>query len=174
MNIKYKDTMVEMRDGTRLATDIYLPDSDNRKSPIIFPTLLHRTPYGKSSGERPEEAEFFTEHGYVVVIQDCRGRYHSEGGFTKYTEEGNDGCDTLAWIGKQGWSNGQIGSYGLSYAAHTQAAMASSNPQNLTCMARLRRIFECVYLRMPKQRRVRIAPTHLGFQRGPRKLSCSK
>ena len=134
MNIKYKDTMVEMRDGTRLATDIYLPDSDNRKSPTIFPTLLHRTPYGKSSGERPEEAEFFTEHGYVVVIQDCRGRYHSEGGFTKYTEEGNDGCDTLAWICEQGWSNGQIGSYGLSYAAHTQAAMASSNPQNLTCM----------------------------------------
>ena len=134
MNIKYKDTMVEMRDGTRLATDIYLPGSDNRKSPTIFPTLLHRTPYGKSSGERPEEAEFFTEHGYVVVIQDCRGRYHSEGGFTKYTEEGNDGFDTLAWIGEQGWSNGQIGSYGLSYAAHTQAAMASSNPHNLTCM----------------------------------------
>ena len=65
------------------------------------------------------------------MIQDCRGCYDSEGGFTKYTDEGEDGYDVLDWIEKQTWSNGQVGSYGLSYAAHTQAAMASLGPPNL-------------------------------------------
>ena len=129
-----ENIMIRMRDGTRLATDIYYPETDDQKSLITFPCLLQRTPYGKSSGERPGEAEFFAKHGYVVVIQDCRGRYDSEGGFTKYTDEGKDGYDVLAWIGKQSWSNGHVGSYGLSYAAHTQAAMASLEPPNLRCM----------------------------------------
>ena len=129
-----ENIMVEMRDGTRLATDIYSPDTDDQHSLRTFPCLLQRTPYGKSSGERADEAEFFAKHGYVVVIQDCRGRYDSEGGFTKYTDEGEDGYDVLAWIERQSWSNGRVGSYGLSYAAHTQAAMASLEPSNLRCM----------------------------------------
>ena len=86
-----KNIMVEMRDGTRLSTDIYSPDTNGQRSLRTFPCLLQRTPYGKSSGERPDEAEFFAKHGYVVVIQDCRGCYDSEGGFTKYTDEGEDG-----------------------------------------------------------------------------------
>ena len=72
--------------------------------------------------------------GYVVIYQDCRGRYGSEGEFTKYLSEGPDGFDTCAWIVEQPWCDGKIGTMGLSYAAHTQAALASLNPPGLACM----------------------------------------
>ena len=99
-----------------------------------LPILLHRTAYDKDrAGERPE-VEVFVRHGYVVVIQDCRGRYRSEGRFTKYLGEANDGCDTLAWISAQPWCNGRIGTFGLSYAAHTQTALASQRPRGLAAM----------------------------------------
>ena len=125
---------IPMRDGVRLATDIYRPATNGNPVGGALPVLLHRTPYNKSAEVRALEAGFFTTRGYVTVIQDCRGRYASEGGFTKYVHEGVDGYDTLEWLAQQPWCNGKVGTYGLSYAAHAQAALACLNPPNLACM----------------------------------------
>ena len=135
--------MVPMRDGIRLAADLYLPDG----AVGPFPVILERTPYGKrepsrseitlenpTARTREEVAGFFTARGYAVMYQDCRGRYNSEGKFTKYLNEGQDGYDTLAWMTTQPWCNGRVGGMGLSYAAHTQGAMACLNPPGLACL----------------------------------------
>lgn len=134
--------MISMRDGIYLATDIYLPEVGAGP----FPVVIERTPYDKSKPSRSEKqldgqhisreqmAARFTAQGFVAIFQDCRGRYASEGVFTKYTAEGEDGFDTLAWIAQQPWCNGKIGSMGLSYAAHTQLAMACLHPPGLSSM----------------------------------------
>ena len=77
----FKDVMVSMRDGVRLATDIYRPTLNGELVPGAFPTILGRTSYDKNSPQMWVEpvAEFFTQHGYVTVIQDLRGRQRSEG-----------------------------------------------------------------------------------------------
>ncbi|MYM84315.1 CocE/NonD family hydrolase [Duganella sp. FT50W] len=137
--------MVPMRDGIHLATDIYLPL--NAHGLARHPAILERTPYGKSLPSRSEidmqsstpltraqVASYFTQRGYVVVYQDCRGRYDSEGVFVKYTSDGEDGYDTCAWIVAQAWSNGKIGTKGLSYAAHTQAALGSLGAPGVVAM----------------------------------------
>lgn len=134
--------MVAMRDGVHLATDVYLPEGNGP-----FPVLLERTPYGKTRSNRadrtasdpeakskPEIAKQFVDAGYAYVVQDCRGRYGSEGQFTKYLSEGEDGEDTLAWILGQSWCDGKVGTLGLSYGAHVQAALACGNPPGLGAM----------------------------------------
>lgn len=139
-----RDVMVAMRDGIRLATDIHRPARDGKPAPGAFPVLLERTPYGKSEVSRSEltrddpvprpraeVAAMFVRRGYVVVYQDCRGRHGSDGRFTKYLDDGPDGYDTCAWIVKQPWCNGRIGTMGLSYAAHTQAALGCLDPPGL-------------------------------------------
>jgi putative CocE/NonD family hydrolase len=83
---------------------------------------------------RAEVARFFVKRGYAVIYQDCRGRYGSEGVFVKYLSDGNDGYDCCAWIVKQPWCNGRIGTMGLSYAAHTQGALGCTNPPGLAAM----------------------------------------
>ena len=128
------DLAVPMRDGANLAADIHSPATDGLAVAGPLPVLLHRTPYNKSTEAPVLEASFFASHGYITVVQDCRGRYASDGGFTKYVDEGFDGYDTLEWIGKQPWCNGKVGTFGLSYAAHTQAAVACLNPNLLACM----------------------------------------
>ncbi|MES0126851.1 CocE/NonD family hydrolase [Mesorhizobium sp. C420B] len=142
-----RDVMVTMRDGVRLATDIYRPAREGRALDRPAPVIIERTPYGKAMTSRAElevgmsepmeratVAEHFVRHGYVVVYQDCRGRYTSEGNFVKYLSEGPDGYDTLAWIAAQPWCNGRIGTMGLSYAAHTQMAAACLAPTALATM----------------------------------------
>ena len=142
-----RNVMVRMRDGVHLATDIYHPAANGHPLPGQFPALLERTPYGKQRRSRSElepgmstpmtreeVALHFVRAGYVVVYQDCRGRYDSEGVFTKYLSEAEDGYDTARWLVEQRWSNGRFGTMGLSYAAHTQAAMACLNPPGLSCM----------------------------------------
>jgi putative CocE/NonD family hydrolase len=137
------DAMITMRDGVRLAADIYFPPGASGP----FAVLLERTPYdkrGTNSADRsladptprskPEVAGWFAGCGYVYVIQDCRGRYASEGGFTKYINESDDGVDTVAWIMAQPWCNGRIGTLGLSYGAHVQTALAAQAPPGLCCM----------------------------------------
>lgn len=136
------DAMVPMRDGVHLATDIYLPEG-----PGPFPVLLERTPYGKreaNHGDRtehdpeprtkPQIARWFAQAGYAFVLQDCRGRYASEGEFTKYLNEAEDGADTLAWLLEQPWCDGRIGTLGLSYGAHVQSALACLDPPGLKAM----------------------------------------
>jgi uncharacterized protein len=76
-------------------------------------------------------AQYFVDAGYAVVYQDCRGRYRSEGGFTKYLSEAADGYDTLAWLVAQPWCNGRIATMGLSYAAHAQMALGCLAPPGL-------------------------------------------
>jgi len=142
-----RDVMVPMRDGVRLATDVYHPARDGVALEATLPVLLERTPYGKHLRSRSEidagmteprlrsaVAREFAAAGYVVIFQDCRGRYASEGEFTKYLSEGADGFDTLAWIVQQPWCNGRVGTFGLSYAAHAQMAAACMNPPGLACM----------------------------------------
>jgi len=145
-----RDVMVVMRDGVRLATDIYIPQpavgATSQKLQKL-PVVLERTPYGKEIDSRSERtaadarvksrvevAEHFLQHGYIVIYQDCRGRYRSEGSFVKYTSDAQDGFDTCSWIVAQPWSNGRIGTMGLSYAAHTQAALASLNAPGVVAM----------------------------------------
>ena len=129
-----KDIKVKMRDDINLSTDIYYPTIDGKIDKTPRPVLLHRTPYDKGSDRFAEEAEYFTKRGYIVVIQDNRGRYNSEGEFHKYTQDANDGYDLTEWIVDQEWCNGKIGTYGTSYGAHTQAAMASMNAKGLQAM----------------------------------------
>mgnify|MGYP003321211693 CR=1 FL=1 len=78
------NVMVSMTDGVRLASDIYRPAASGVPLNQAFPVLLQRTPYSKTREDLVMEALFFTSHGYVTVLQDCRARYESEGGFTKY------------------------------------------------------------------------------------------
>ena len=128
------NVMIAMRDGVRLACDIYRPAKSGNPIEGKFQVLLSSTPYSKTRADLARDAEFFASQGYVSVLQDCRGRYESGGGFTKYVGEGEDGFDTMAWISQQDWFGGKIGTYGLSYSAHTQAASACFNPPNLACM----------------------------------------
>jgi putative CocE/NonD family hydrolase len=134
-----RDLMVPARDGIKLSTDVYRPAGDGP-----FPVLLERTPYDKSAASRSERtaavaqpcsraevAAYFVGHGYAVAYQDCRGRYKSEGRFTKYLSEAEDGYDTLTWLMRQSWCSGRIGTFGLSYAAHTQAALGCLDPPGL-------------------------------------------
>ena len=129
-----KDIMVPMRDGVRLATDVYRPAVNGTPSDGPFPTLMERTPYDKAARGASDLAAYFVQRGYVMVRQDNRGRYKSEGTFTKYVDDANDGHDTLQWIAGQSWSNHAVGTYGTSYGAHTQGAMASVDPPYLAAM----------------------------------------
>ena len=142
------DIMVPMRDGLHMATDVHRPARDGLALPGPFPVILERTPYGKDRPSRSERsvaepdeaksraevAEMFVRRGYVVVYQDTRGRYGSEGAFSKYLDDAPDGVDCCAWILEQPWCDGQIGTKGLSYAAHTQAALASAGAPGIRAM----------------------------------------
>jgi len=113
---------VPMRDGVKLATNVFLPDPSGR-----FPTLLIRTPYDKGT-YLVSSYKTFLDHGYGVIVQDVRGRYKSEGIFRSFSQETSDGDDTLNWIAKQAWSNGKVGMLGGSYLgiAQWRAALAQN------------------------------------------------
>ena len=96
---------VPMRDGVMLATDIYRTPSVDRA-----PVLLMRTPYNKDGAK--SAAERYAAAGYIAVVQDCRGRFQSDGDFFPYNSEGQDGYDAIEWLGKQSWCNGRIGMWG--------------------------------------------------------------
>ena len=129
-----KDVMVPMRDGVRLATDIYRPATDGEPVAGRFPTILGRTSYDKNSPQMWVEpvADFFTPRGYVVVLQDLRGRYHSEGTGQYFhivnPHEGEDGYDTVEWIAAQPWSNGKVGMIGSSHGAIVQQVAGAPAP----------------------------------------------
>lgn len=129
-----KDIFVAMRDGICLATDVYRPAVSGKLIDAQVPTLLQRTPYDKEAERMVQEAVYFCKRGYAVVLQDNRGRFKSEGNFHKYIQDAKDGYDCVQWIGQQPWSNGAVGTYGTSYGAHTQGAMAALNPPNLATM----------------------------------------
>jgi putative CocE/NonD family hydrolase len=123
-----------MRDGTRLTADVYRPAVEGIPEIDPLPALLERTPYGKRDPERAQRARCFARHGYIVVLQDCRGCFDSEGDLYFLKNEPLDGYDTVEWISRQPWCNGKVGTYGTSYAAWTQLALATQNPPHLCCM----------------------------------------
>ena len=135
-----KDVMVSMRDGVRLATDVYRPARDGQAVEGRFATILGRTAYDKSNSGmwvRPV-AEFFVPRGYVVVLQDIRGRHGSEGtGQYRHTanpKEGQDGYDTIEWAAAQPWSNVKVGMVGSSHGGVVQTAASLERPPHLSAM----------------------------------------
>jgi uncharacterized protein len=130
-----KNVMVPMRDGVKLATDVYMPAREGMPVEGKFPALISRTPYGKEPGPgSPNIARLFAERGYVAAVQDCRGRYASQGTFYIDVNEGKDGYDTVEWAAAQPWSNGKVGTYGGSYLAQVQNALAVLRPPHLAAM----------------------------------------
>ena len=124
--IRERNVMVPMRDGVRLATDIYRPDAPGR-----FPVLVTRGPYGKDTYADNQEHSiwFFPQRGYVVVSQDCRARFDSEGDYyDPLFQEAHDGYDTVEWAARQSWSNGRVGTTGQSYLGATQYTLAGADP----------------------------------------------
>ena len=126
-----KNVMVSMKDNIKLATDIYLPNSEEEKS---FPSLVNRTPYNKDYVENSKEIKAYVDAGYAVVVQDVRGRYHSEGIFVPYEYETEDGLELFKWVRKQKWCNGKLGTFGVSYHGGTQWLPATKNPEGLKAM----------------------------------------
>lgn len=113
---------ISMRDGTKLAATLMMPEGEGP-----FPAILVRTPYGRvfEWGNRVHWAA----RGYVLVVQDVRGRGDSEGDFDPWMNERSDGFDTIDWITRQPWSNGRVGMIGASYAAQVQwLAAAERHP----------------------------------------------
>jgi uncharacterized protein len=130
-----QDVMVPARDGVLLATDIYRPMQNGEVVVTPLPVLLHRTPYDKSASAGAKIALYFAQHGYVVLVQDTRGRHASQGVFEKYYKyDAYDGYDTIEWAALQPFSNGKLGMYGTSYAAHTQADASKLAPPHLNTM----------------------------------------
>lgn len=130
-----RNVLVAMRDGVRLATDIYRPARSGVPLEGRRPVLFLRTPYDKSSDRFTAEATFFARNGYVVALQDTRGRFRSGGTFTKYgDDEPRDGYDTIEWLAARPWSDGRVGMWGTSYAAHAQADAAKLAPPHLAAL----------------------------------------
>ncbi|HUX85556.1 MAG TPA: CocE/NonD family hydrolase, partial [Chloroflexota bacterium] len=129
-----RDVMIPMRDGIRLATDIYFPASGEQPADGKFPVIVERTPYDKRGLALVATAKFFARHGYVCALQDVRGRFNSEGEWYAFAKEGPDGYDTVEWLGTQAWSTGKVGTIGGSYAGSDQHALANLNPPHLAAM----------------------------------------
>ena len=123
-----KNVPATMRDGTILRADIYRPDAPGR-----FPALLQRTPYSKNTARGPERFRRISGSGYVVVVQDTRGRYTSDG-VARPHDEAEDGYDTVEWVASLPVVNGRVGMYGGSYLATTQLMAASLAPPHLVAL----------------------------------------
>ena len=128
------NVMVTMRDGVRLATDIYFPAMDGHRADGRFPVILERTPYDKAAPSNVTKGKYFGRRGYVCAIQDVRGRFKSEGEWYAFALEAPDGHDAVEWLGTQPWSEGRIGTMGDSYCGSDQAALATLNPPHLATM----------------------------------------
>jgi len=119
-----RNVAVKMRDGVTLRADIFRPKADGH-----FPVLLQRTPYDKNNG-----VEFGLKaaaQGYVVIFQDVRGRFASEGDWYTFKNEPNDGYDTIEWTAALPYSNGKVGMFGGSYVGATQMLAAIAHPPHL-------------------------------------------
>lgn len=122
-----RDVPAKMRDGVTLRADIYRPDSIEK-----FPVLLKRTPYNKmGSGHDVDFAYKAASHGYIVIMQDVRGRYSSEGEWYPFVHEIEDGYDTVEWAAALPYSDGRVGMWSGSYVGATQMLAAISHPPHL-------------------------------------------
>ena len=128
------NVMVPMRDGVRLATDIYVPALGGQPASGKFPVILERTPYDKAGSGNVTNGTYYARRGYVCAIQDVRGRFVSEGEWYPFAKEAPDGYDTVEWLAAQEWSDGQVGTMGASYCGSDQSALATLNPPHLSTM----------------------------------------
>ena len=133
--IRCRSEMVPMRDGTMLATDIYMPPS-----PGPHPVILQRTPYGYTLGHgcfanTSGQMAFWAQNGYVGITQDARGTFRSHGTFQPFVQEQADGYDAVEWAAKQQWSNGKVAMTGSSYFGVTQWQAALTAPPHLVAIA---------------------------------------
>jgi uncharacterized protein len=119
-----RNVPVRMRDGVELRADIYRPDAEGK-----FPVLLQRTPYDKDNAVAV--ALKAASLGYVVIIEDVRGRYASEGEWYPFKNEQNDGYDTVEWAAGLTYSTGKVGMFGGSYVGATQMLAAIAHPPHL-------------------------------------------
>ncbi len=130
-----QNIMIPAGDSVLLATDIYRPGIDGQPAEAPAPLLLQRTPYGKSSERFAAQAMYFAEQGYVVALQDLRGRYSSGGAFTKYNHlEASDGAHTVEWLERLPYVDGRVAMWGTSYGAHTAADASKLNPEGLSAL----------------------------------------
>ena len=130
-----RNVMIPAPDGIKLATDIYRAGKGNKSDQKRMPVLLQRTPYGKMSERFVKVITHLASKGYVVAVQDLRGRYDSEGEFRKYNPlEGSDGAATVEYLSKLPYTDGRVGMWGTSYGAHTQADASKLNPKGLSAM----------------------------------------
>ncbi len=124
------DVPLKMRDGITLYADIYRPTSSGK-----FPVILMRTPYDKSVGWAVSPVFKIVPRGYVVIIQDVRGRYTSEGEWYPFKHEQADGFDTVEWAATLPYSDGKVGMMGGSYVGATQMLAAIAQPPHLAGIA---------------------------------------
>lgn len=126
-----RNVPARMRDGATLYADVYRPEAEGP-----WPVLLQRIPYDKRIAQSIvyQHPSWYARHGYVVAIQDVRGRYTSEGEFDPLRTEAEDGYDTIQWAATLPDTTGKVGMYGFSYAGATQLLAATLKPPALTCL----------------------------------------
>ena len=128
-----KNVPCKMRDGVTLYADVYRPNVEGK-----FPVLLTRLPYNKDLpfySHRYLDTNRLVQNGYMVIVQDVRGRYNSEGDFYPFVHEAEDGYDTVEWAATLPYSNGKVGMFGLSYYGFTQLLAATERPPHLKAIA---------------------------------------
>ena len=122
-----RNVQVPMRDGVKLSTNIYQPQPEGK-----YPVILIRTPYKKEMSEL--QGLYYARRGYVVAVQDCRGRFGSPGTWEPFINEPRDGYDAVEWLAVQPWSTGKVGMIGGSYLGWVQWWAASQHPPHLITM----------------------------------------
>lgn len=130
MTVEERGVRIPMRDGVHLVADVVRPDD-----PAPVPVLVERTPYGRAAVLAGESAERLVAAGFAVVVQDCRGRFDSEGEWRYVRAEVDDGYDTVEWAAAQRWSNGRVGMFGASYMGNAQWMAAIARPPHLVAIA---------------------------------------
>ncbi len=124
-SVSRRTIQVPMRDGVKLSTDLYLPVNAAGRLPLI----LIRTPYKKEMSEM--EGNWYAKRGYAAAIQDCRGRFASEGVWDPFFNEPADGYDSIEWLAGQEWCSGKVGMVSGSYVGWVQLWAASQKPPHL-------------------------------------------
>jgi len=133
-SILVRNAGMQARDGTWLATDVWRPSERGETLPGPFPVVVVRTPYNRTSDRYARHGEFWSERGYLFVVQDVRGRFGSEGEFILLANEGPDGYDAVEWAAALNYCDGNVGTFGTSYSGWTQNALALERPPHLKAM----------------------------------------